>query len=220
MRVFIQLTLTLASWLLVCGISTADDWAAKIAAKSSLELPPDNLPELIKDLRTSGCGMPASAAELVKIGKPAVASLVELLEDSRWIPRWKAARVLGLIGPDAKDALPALEKALQRKDQHALERQFIPLSIAAIKSDTKTLNDCVAGKDIHPEPARIFAAELLGNMGPKGKDAVPVLQALANSLSAERRSVIIQALEKIDHDAASQLQPEPDASQRPQTREP
>ena len=100
-----------------------------------------------------------------------MSSLVELLDDSRWVARWKAARVLGLMGPDAKDALPALEKAIQRKDQHSFERQFIPLSIAAIKFDTKTLIDCVEDKTKHSDNARFFAGELLAKIRPKGKHA-------------------------------------------------
>jgi HEAT repeat protein len=124
--------------VLIGGLSTADDGAGKTAEPVRSELPPNNLPGLIKELRTSPClSMPASASELVKIGKPAVPALVELLDSPTWVLRWKAARVLGLIGPDAKEALPALEKALQREKPHFFERRDIPLAIAAIKADTK-----------------------------------------------------------------------------------
>ncbi len=161
MRSFIHSTLVLSCWLLVGGISTADDDAGKTPATTSVQSVPAHLPQLIKELRTSGCAMPASAAQLVGIGKPAVPALIELLDAPNWVPRWKAARVLGLMGPEAKEALPALEKALQREKPHVFERQFLPLAIAAIKVDTKPLIDCVEGKTKSSDAARGFAAELL-----------------------------------------------------------
>ncbi len=142
-------------------IATADDRVGKTPATTSVQPVPAHLPQLIKELRTSGYAMPASAAVLVKIGKPAVPALIELLDAPTWVPRWKAVRVLGLMGPEAKEALPALEKALQREKPHVFERQFLPLAIAAIKADTKPLIDCVEGKTKSSDAASDFAAELL-----------------------------------------------------------
>ena len=56
-------------------------------------------------------------AALVRIGFPAVPHLVQLLRHSDTTVRRNAAVILGGIGPQASDALPALEKSLQDPDK-------------------------------------------------------------------------------------------------------
>lgn len=56
-------------------------------------------------------------AALVRIGLPAVPHLIQLLRHSDTTIRRNAAVILGGIGPQAFDAIPALEKSLQDPDK-------------------------------------------------------------------------------------------------------
>jgi len=53
---------------------------------------------------------------IVKIGKPTVPGLVELLGDPEWFVRLAAAEVLGEIGPEASEAGPALTELMMEDD--------------------------------------------------------------------------------------------------------
>lgn len=54
----------------------------------------------------------ASNEALLAMGKEIVPTMVSLLKDEDWEMRRGAAWILGKVGPDAKDAVPALTKAL------------------------------------------------------------------------------------------------------------
>lgn len=58
----------------------------------------------------------AAEEALIGIGKPAVPVLVKGLKDSEASMRMRCARILGKIGPDAKDAIPALMAATKDPD--------------------------------------------------------------------------------------------------------
>jgi hypothetical protein len=49
---------------------------------------------------------------LLAMGKEIVPSMISLLKDDEWEMRRGAAWILGKVGPDAKDAVPALTEAL------------------------------------------------------------------------------------------------------------
>ena len=170
----------------------------------------EDIPALVKIIRTEGYygaeKSPAATDALVKIGKPAIPPLVELLDEKGWIPRYKAVKILGLMGPVAEEALPALEKELKEKRQHFLLRKYTPLAIAAIKSDHQFLIDFIANRDNHKNPPHPrFAAVLLGRMGPKAKDAVPVLVDFAKK-DGIRPSPVIKAIAQIDPDTARKVE--------------
>jgi HEAT repeat protein len=61
------------------------------------------------------------ATTLVRLGKSAVPALIEVLRKGpsvvHWFCRARAARILGDIGPDAREALPALEALAGDEDQ-------------------------------------------------------------------------------------------------------
>ncbi len=61
-----------------------------------------------------GDELPAMVA-LRRIGKAAVPKVVELLESDTALVRWQAARILAGIGPDAKEALPALDRSFDKE---------------------------------------------------------------------------------------------------------
>ncbi len=91
--------------------------------------------------------------------KQAAAALGAALSDKCQKVRVNAANALGSFGPDAKDVVPALVKALGEKD----ERRF-PLSESgvAIRVD-------------------VTAANSLAKIGPAAKDAVPALLDLVRN---------------------------------------
>ncbi len=65
-------------------------------------------PDLASLIRSLGSGGTASADELVRIGKPAVPGLLEVVQSGRPPARYRAMEVLGRMGPDASEVLPDL----------------------------------------------------------------------------------------------------------------
>jgi HEAT repeat protein len=59
---------------------------------------------------------PEFASTLALIGRPAVRPMVEILESSRNLEAVQAAAVLGLMGPEAEEAIPALVKTMHHQD--------------------------------------------------------------------------------------------------------
>src|SRR5207249_3728861 len=57
-----------------------------------------------------------AALALAAIGRPAVSFLAEVVQEGNNAVRPKALLVLGMIGPDAREALAALTRALGDKD--------------------------------------------------------------------------------------------------------
>src|SRR5262249_5353007 len=64
------------------------------------------------------------AEALVQIGLPALPALVKALQnkDNEWTVRQSAARVLGAMGLEAKDAVPALAEARRKDDVDAVRK--------------------------------------------------------------------------------------------------
>jgi HEAT repeat protein len=130
--------------------------------------------------------------------------LVEALRDALPHVRSGAAQTLGQLGPEAREAVPALTTAaLHDEDLHvrveagiAIWRidkragRVLPVLAEALQSDDEVL--------------RWTAAECLGEMGPDARDAVPaLLEALrANYKARLIRAGIQMALERIDPLAA------------------
>ncbi len=114
------------------------------------------------------------ACALGKIGVKAVPLLIEALEKSTGRYRAWVARVIGNIGPQAKDAVLSLvaasmdeNKMVQAEAAEALgkigpeAKKAIPALITALKNDSKWV--------------RLDAARALGRIGPDARDAVPIL---------------------------------------------
>jgi HEAT repeat protein len=76
-----------------------------------------------------------AAVALWKIDRKAasvVAVLVKALDDPNELICWMAADCLGQMGPEAREAVPALQKALQRDFRVALIRTGVSLALQRI----------------------------------------------------------------------------------------
>ena len=158
---------------------------------------PEHLTTLVGALRGSGCKAKHTDVgdAIVSLGSRSVPSLVARLESSdKWWIQLEAVYLLGLIGPDAKKALPALDKFVSQK-HHPLPAKNARVAIAAIRGDLKTLIPII---DQRGAGANDFAMELLGRMGPKARAALPALEKyIADHRPSNTRSTAITAIKAI-----------------------
>jgi serine/threonine protein kinase len=143
---------------------------------------------------------PQIAAEAELAGKERIARFISELGHPNVRLRWRAAVGLWEMGPTAKDAVPALTKALQDKAlpvAHAAaealrtiteERESDllgpPPTTGSGPIDVSALIDALRHEDVS---VREWAAVALGHLGPSAKDAVTALRAaLKNTMSGIR----------------------------------
>ena len=91
-----------------CGGSATDDISAHI--------------ESFKDDSEDGMVQARAMYALVEIGAPAVPELTKALDSDNVSVRLMALNTLALIGPTAKDALPAIKKRLDDPDSDVQNR--------------------------------------------------------------------------------------------------
>jgi HEAT repeat protein len=77
----------------------------------------------------------SAAAALVQIGRPAVPALIEALASQDNKVWWKAATVLGDIGPAATAAAPALAARL-RADPQGISRDLIAQALRKVRANS------------------------------------------------------------------------------------
>lgn len=116
----------------------------------------------------------AARAALKRIGRPAVPALVEALRDKSSSLRGEAAMVLGWIGADAKEAVPALARALKDVGYVSV------LAAGALRDIGPAAKDAVPGLikalEDEYEELRTSAACALSAVGaPAAEEVVPVL---------------------------------------------
>lgn len=134
----------------------------------------------------------AAAAALARIGPPAVASLAKALADLDTEGMRRAVAALESVGPQARDAAPALRRLLEeRTSPLALDVCRALLAIDGTQGET-VLEPLLA--KVHqargvPDGSERAAAELLGAVG---KPAVP---GLRRALRSDRPAVISCALQ-------------------------
>lgn len=75
-----------------------------------------------KDESNSGLVQARAMNALVKIGKPAVPPLIAALESEDSSTRLMALNTLNLIGADANEAIPSIEKLTKTKDADVQKR--------------------------------------------------------------------------------------------------
>jgi len=148
---------------------------------------PSAIPALIEALKDEEEWVRSSAAEaLGKMrDKSVIPVLIEALkneDDSDEEVISEAAKALGKIGPEAKDAVPALINVLNY--EYGNVKQYAAEALGNIGSEVKGTIPAlikVLKNEYEDSDVRKSAARALGKIGPTAKDAVPVLvEALKN----------------------------------------
>jgi HEAT repeat protein len=146
----------------------------KIGPKASAAVPAMAALLIDKDDAYEYVWMTANA--LQKIGPTAVPALVEVLKSRHKSARCLTAWALGKIGPQAKEAAPALLRLLDSKDDESRAaaealgdigpgaKEAIPALMRTLKS-----RDCSMAS---------AAAQALGGIGPDARDALPLLEEM------------------------------------------
>jgi HEAT repeat protein len=166
---------------------------------------------------------------LVRIGAGSSGVLIAALKAEMPIVRWRAARALGMLGPAAVTAVPALIDAIEDEDVYvrkdavrALARigpEGAPAAFQAFNGDDLFLkddavwalglvvNDLDGAIDLlistlmsEDLGLRMAAAQALGNAGDKG--VAPLIEALKED-DADLRLIIIESLGHIGSPAAA-----------------
>ncbi len=142
---------------------------------------------------------------LCHIGPPAVPELVKLLNDRKTETKYRAVMMLGGIGPDARDAVPALLKALPAANDDQLRVEILR-SLARV--GTGTGQGVAEVKQLLPYcPDTTYTAGItaLGALG-QAKEVVPFLIGELNKTGLGftlRSRAIVEALGKFGPDASA-----------------
>lgn len=158
------------------------------------------IPPLIEAMGDKNAQVSFQAAQtLGKMGPPAVASLLKVLDDPRKF-RWGAAMSLGLIGPEAKSAVPALVKALGDKEG-ALKRGAAR-ALGEIGVDSPAVIKALASV-LDDRECAYEAMQSLARFGPKAKAALPALHAVLKKSKINLGAA--EAIARIDPKAKAPL---------------
>ncbi len=126
---------------------------------------------------------------LVRLGRAAVPALREALLDESCGEA--AARILGLIGPRASDAVPDLITILDRRLSPTTVRGHAAFALGRIGEPNGAIVPAlIAALTDSKTEVRERAAEALGGMGSSAREALP---ALASALKDDEASVAIRA---------------------------
>jgi HEAT repeat protein len=139
--------------------------------------------------------------------QPSVAELIVVLRDSNWshgtgdqTPHGRAAEVLDRIGPEAKAALPDLEKLL--KSDNRYERFAAATALWGVARESKTtvpvLVELLKAGDLRPPGNGAYKSHdrplilgVLARIGPEAREAVPaILQAIHEEDEANARNTV------------------------------
>jgi HEAT repeat protein len=138
------------------------------------------------------------------LGQLATPSLSDTLTNDPFpCARRAAASALGLIGPKAKLAAPALFRATKDTDDSV--RIFACGALGRIQPDPRlTIPVLVAGLNARFPLTRCSAATALGEYGPEARPAVPALLRMlaTNGVPGIEYVTAVSALKKIDPEAA------------------
>ena len=114
------LLFVMASGVLGCGSSESENIDVYSGSTDVADIPKHI--EDFKDESENGLVQARAMNALVKIGAPAVPPLIEALNTDDVNVRLMAINTLGLIGPDARDAISAIKKALEDPDVNVHNR--------------------------------------------------------------------------------------------------
>jgi HEAT repeat protein len=157
-----------------------DSFVRRFAAQSLGQLGKDvsshAVPALAKVVKTDSHKEVVQAAleALGQMGAAGVPPLKEALKSNEISIQYQAAKAIGQIGPDAKDAVKTLIDVFKNPPQMKRNNNDAP-------------------------PVRTAVAEALGNIGPAAKDAVPALKESIGDKVRDRefKKAVETALRKI-----------------------
>jgi HEAT repeat protein len=131
----------------------------------------------------------------------AVDPVAKLLGDKEL--RIRAIITLGEIGPDARKTVPTLTKLLTDKDSEAqLWSAYALWQITGETKESLPLLEKMLGSELHDNQA----IQLITNMGPAARDALPTLVAIyREEENLSFRQALAVAIKKIDPESAKKL---------------
>jgi HEAT repeat protein len=148
--------------------------------------------------------------EVTYQGKP-LSAWIEMLEDTNPSTRFSAINAVGKMGPEAREAIPALIETIRQTRNHdkrillacnyallAMGKEIVPSMISLLKDDDLEM--------------RRGAAWILGKVGPEAKDAVPALTEALNDSNPAVRTKAAEALKKIKGGNAESVNTNPGES--------
>jgi HEAT repeat protein len=177
-----------------------DATVRRTAIRSWARIRPDpevSIPLLAKVLKEADPTVRTEALDiLAEIGKPAVPMLKKALQHEA--TAYWACLVLGEIGPDAAEAVPALADVLADANRPEVRREAA-LALGSIGPAAATAVPALRDALGQGEPAVVAAAAYaLGQIGPRAKPAVPALEKCAESLDLLLRTISMWSLTKIE----------------------
>lgn len=144
-------------------------------------------------LGLAGWCVPQAAAQT----KDDVPALIAKLKSPFSSDVQEAVKALEKLGPDGRDAVPALGEAL-KKARFSDEQVTVARALAKMGPAAKDAVPAMAEviKKARNE-ARVEIAKTLGGLGPAAKDAVPVLAEVVKGGFTEERKAVAEALGQI-----------------------
>jgi HEAT repeat protein len=143
--------------------------------------------------------------EVVYQGKP-LSEWIEMLEGTNPTAKLSAVNAVGKIGPEAKEAIPALIEMIRQTRNHdrktllgcnhallAMGKEIVPYMISLLKDDEWEM--------------RRGAAWILGKVGPDAKAAVPALTEALKDPNPAVQKKAAEALQKITGKNAEAVNP-------------
>ncbi len=186
---------------LAAGLKNEQPHVRQAAARGLLELkaPPEvAAPHIASVLNDKDPKVAAEAIDaLASLGEQVAPRAAKALEEPEF--RVAAARVLGRLGPQAKEATPALVKSLDADDPEFRREVIFTLSRIgpAAAEAAPALTKLIESQE---EPTALSAMYALGSIGPAAKDAVAALNKQTESDSFLRRVTAAWALASIQPD--------------------
>lgn len=175
------------------------DRQCRTMARATLELPDiekqKNIQGLIECLKheyfyTLHSG--ASKYTLLQIGEPALPSLIEAVKNQDHRIAEGAAIVLGMVGPKAKEAVPALKELLRSKSTpQGLRKYEVARAVGKI-GEIDFLIRALRGEE--PGVSAFTASHGIRGAGPKAVKAIPVLLEMINGDKAPEQLIAADAL--------------------------
>jgi HEAT repeat protein len=188
-----------ATMRILAGLQAEDVNARRAAARALAEINPSPevvAPVLVKAIHDADPTVIANAVDaLASLGPKIVPRLINALKNKDL--RLHAARVLGRIGPEAKEAAPALAAALD--DAEGEYRREVQFALGAIgPAAAPAVPSLIESLDSDDDQIRNSAVYALGRIGPAAKTSASALTKLLSSEDDFVRFSALWALVRIE----------------------